>query len=144
VFELADRNKFVGAIDEVVYTIAPKGAIFMTVREDYYLIKNHGIYGCVNENNEMMYIGSTELPLSELEYNHRNWSQKKYKGTDFRLAIAHKGQGWKFLWLQKPQPCTKVKIEIEEGAWIRSFVPKYNKDMDPHGTSVKYGRCDPV
>lgn len=107
-------------------------------------MKNRGVYGCYDEEHDLMYIGSTELPLSELEYNHRNFRQRKYKKSDFRGALEQKGQGWKFVWVQQPQPCPKPKIEIEEGALIRAFKPKYNRDMDPYASSVRYGRYDPI
>ena len=106
--------------------------------------KERGIYGCCNQYNELVYIGSTELPLPELEYNHRHWRERKFKYTFFRGSLEEKGQGWKFVWLQEPRLCSKVRIEIEEGTLIRFFAPKYNEDMDPHESSVKYGRCKPI
>jgi hypothetical protein len=104
--------------------------------------KDRGIYGCVDEENELMYIGSTEKTLSELEYNHRNWRKRKFKYTFFRGNLEEKGQGWKFVWLQEPKLYSKPLIEIEEGALIRMFTPKYNEDIDPYESSVCYGRYE--
>ena len=51
-------------------------------------MKKFGVYECVDENMDVVYIGSTSLKLEWLENNHRNWQEKNYSGTDFRLALV--------------------------------------------------------
>lgn len=103
----------------------------------------HGLYLWRDETGEVMYIGSTSVwTLAKLEENHRSW-QEKYgtQGrTDFREALVTVGKNWTVEWAQEPREISKEMIEIEEGALIRFVKPKYNRDMYPYKSSVKYNR----
>lgn len=103
----------------------------------------YGLYLWRNEIGDVMYIGSTSVwTLAKLEENHRCW-QEKYglQGhTDFREALVSVGQKWTVEWAQEPREVIKEVIEIEEGALIRFVKPKYNKDMNPYESSIKYKR----
>lgn len=109
------------------------------------LKRKHGLYLWRNEAGEEMYIGSTSVwTLAKLEENHRCW-QEKYGNqgrTDFREALVTIGQNWTVEWAQPPREVSKEIIEIEEGALIRYVRPKYNKDMHPYNSSIKYNRYE--
>jgi len=100
----------------------------------------YGIYGCYNDSDGLIYIGSTKLKLEWLENNHRQWKEKNYSWTSFRGDLAEFGQNWKFFWIQEPRPISRAQIEIEEGALIRFNKPMYNRDMYPYEHSVREGR----
>lgn len=100
---------------------------------------NFGIYGCW-KIDMLMYVGSSVLPLHELEYNHRHWKEKNLKSTDFRSTLSVIGQDWKFGWIQEPFHRNRRDAEIEEGKVIRSLQPVFNTDTDPYETSVSYRR----
>ena len=38
-------------------------------------MKKFGVYECVDQNHDVVYIGSTSLKLDWLESNHRNWRE---------------------------------------------------------------------
>ena len=104
-----------------------------------------GHYGCYNENDELMYVGSSGLQLYNLEWNHRNY----YKfadgyGSEFRLALRDNGAKWTFKWIQQPRKISRLQAEIEEGVLIRLLEPKYNKDQYPYETSVRRYRMRQV
>lgn len=104
-----------------------------------------GQYGCYNERGELMYVGSSALELSKLEWNHRNY----YKFPDgyesnFRKALRYEGANWMFKWIQEPRNISRVQAEIEEGVLIRCLRPRYNKDLYPYETSVRRGRMEKV
>lgn len=96
-----------------------------------------GVYKCCDSNGEVVYIGSTSLSLNRLEYNHRNWQQKGYSRTKFRSNLD---DSHTFSWLLMPRDIPVWHNEIEEGALIRAFRPKYNISMFPFERSVNEGR----
>ena len=101
----------------------------------------YAIYEFVNENGDVIYIGSTsKWTVGGLEENHRQWKEKGYGWTSFREALVTIGQDWTVRWAQEPKECSKEQIEIEEGALIRYCKPYYNKDMNPYESSVGRGR----
>lgn len=107
---------------------------------DYDTPANHILYQVHDEEDNYMYIGSSGLQISILEYNHRNWQHKGYDSTDFREALIAKGDNWTFSILYKGF-CTKRKLEELEGIAIREANTKYNRDLYPLESSIKYGRC---
>lgn len=104
-----------------------------------------GIYACVDDKNDVMYIGSSNLNIASLEWNHRNyWRNKGWYESKFRKALADQGEDWKFVWIQEPRSISRRQCEIEEGALIRWFKPTWNKDRYPFESSVREGRMDAV
>jgi len=106
-------------------------------------MKKHGIYNCKNENNEVVYVGSSGVTLYKLEWNHRNY----YKFPDgsetyFRKNLREHGQKWTFEWLVEPIECSKKSIEIVERSFIKIQKTKYNLDQNPVKSSIKYGRYE--
>lgn len=91
----------------------------------------------------ILYIGSTQLKLSDLEENHRSARSKDYDMTLFRTKLEenhsthNKG---KFRWLVKPHKCTQMSIEELEGRLIRKHLPEYNQDYFPEKSSQEFGR----
>ena len=109
------------------------------------MVYKYGLYEWIDENGDVMYIGSTsKWYLSGLEENHRQWKEKGYGPSYFREALITIGQNWTVRWAQEPKECTKKQIEIEEGALIRYVKPKYNKDMNPYEHSVKRKRYEAI
>ena len=104
----------------------------------------NGIYKCKNENNEVVYIGSSTVSLEKLERNHRNY----YKYSDgyeskFRKNLREKGKKWTFEWILKPMKCTKKGIETLEESFINEYwdvYPLLNVDRYPTRSSIKHGR----
>ena len=101
----------------------------------------NGVYSCKNENNEVVYVGSSGVTLEKLEWNHRNY----YKFPDgyeskFRKNLKEHGQKWIFEWLVESIECNKKDIEIIERSFIKVLNPLLNKDKDPVRSSIKYGR----
>ena len=107
-------------------------------------MKKFGVYEVVDQNNEVVYIGSTSLKLEWLENNHRCWQEKKYSGTDFRRALVESGDEWTFRWAEAPRDVTKEYIEIVEGALIRYARPRYNRSQYPYERSIHEGRYQKV
>ena len=107
-------------------------------------MKKFGVYEVVDQNNEVVYIGSTSLKLEWLENNHRCWKEKKYSGTDFRRALVESGDEWTFRWAEAPRDVTKEYIEIVEGALIRYARPRYNRSQYPYERSIHEGRYQKV
>ena len=91
----------------------------------------------------ILYIGSTNLGLAELEENHRTARSKDYSMTLFRTKLEQKhsthNKG-KFRWLVKPHKCSLMAIEELEGKLIRKHMPEYNQDYYPEKSSQEYGR----
>jgi len=87
-------------------------------------MEKFGVYQVLDENMEVVYIGSTKLKLEWLEDNHRNWQEKNYSGTKFRQALVEKGQNWTFAWALEPDNVSREYIEICEGALIRFLKPE--------------------
>ena len=106
---------------------------------DYETTKDHILYQVIDENDNIVYIGSSGLPIKSLEYNHRHWSEKGYTGTRFRRALITEGQTWTFEILHKSH-CSRERIETLEGLAIREALPKYNDDFFPLESSRNYGR----
>lgn len=104
-----------------------------------------GLYECVDENSQTLYIGSSALSINKLEWNHRNY-YRFHDGseTDFRKALRDKGSEWTFRWLQLPRKISRLQAEIEEGMAIRLKQPLYNKDQYPYETSVYRGRMEQI
>ena len=99
------------------------------------------VYG-VFKGKEVIYIGSTSLPLKKLEYNHRHWKELQYSETKFRknLTDNEEYKDVEFRELCFSKSCTSRQIETLEGQLIRAFKPELNVDMDPVASSVKNGR----
>ena len=113
---------------------------------------NHGVYivkdldaleaGMTDPSNKdhyyIKYIGSTNLSLDKLEYNHREethfYNKKTGKKdiaitlTDFRRALRDRGQRWVFEWLIEPRETNEYSILIDEGVMIRHYKPGLNKN----------------
>ena len=105
----------------------------------------HGIYGCVDDNGDIVYTGSTGKELSKLEWNHRNyWRFEDGYESNFRKALKDQGSTWKFIWIQELRNISRRQCEIEEGALIRYIKPKYNKDLYPFEQSVRRGRMEAI
>jgi hypothetical protein len=100
------------------------------------------VYGFFDSDDQILYIGSSFLPLEKLEYNHRNalklWPNEEH--TRFRKAlneIYHNCGKFKRLVELK---CSRPVIESFEGQLIRAFNTSYNDDRDPVTSSKYYGR----
>lgn len=94
----------------------------------------------------VMYIGSTELDLRRLEYNHRNARNKvdpntgqPYTLSKFRRMLEKYPKG-KFGWIYEPRERTRGEVEDLEGRMIRKHRPVWNIDKDPIRSSIRYGR----
>ena len=107
-------------------------------------MKKYGVYEVVDQNMEVVYIGSTSLKLEWLENNHRCWQEKHYSGTDFRRALVESGDEWTFRWAEAPRDVSKEYIEIVEGALIRYARPRYNRSQYPYERSIHEGRYQKV
>lgn len=99
-----------------------------------------GVYGYfIGEN--LLYVGSSSLPLDRLSYNHRNWQSKNYSPTLFRRSLVQpQFSSGNFKWIHPPEPRTLREVEDLEGQTIRTNLPKFNIDKDPVSSSVRYGR----
>ena len=99
-----------------------------------------GIYCCKDNNNKIVYIGSSGLNISKLEWNHRNYFKFKdgYE-SDFRLALRL-SEGWTFEWIMCPLDIPRDMSELFEQKYIQQFHPKFNKDLRPYETSTRRGR----
>lgn len=103
-------------------------------------VVDRGVYGYV-VNGELVYAGSSYKQLHELEHNHRNWQFRGYNPTAFRQnLITDDYSGGKFGWIYPPAPRTQQEVETLEGRVIRKHLPKFNQDLDPVGSSKRYGR----
>ena len=105
----------------------------------------YGIYACLDDKGDTMYVGSSGISLEKLERNHRNY----YKYNDgyesnFRKNLRYNGENWTFKWIQEPRCVSRRQIEIEEGALIRLLDPEFNIDYYPFEHSVKRGRMESV
>lgn len=87
-------------------------------------VANFGIY-MVKSGNTVIYIGSTSLPLTELENNHRRFRLYNYTESKFRKALE-KSVDFKFSWALEPRQTSRQMIEIEESCLIRHYSPVYN------------------
>ena len=83
----------------------------------------YGVYQ-VKRGETIVYIGSTTLPLSELENNHRRYKLYNYTESDFRKSLERDDV---FSWALERRKTTRQMIEIEESALIRYLKPTYNK-----------------
>lgn len=101
----------------------------------------NGVYKCVSDNGDIMYVGSSGLSLSKLESNHRNYFKFKdgYK-SKFRDRLNSEGEAWTFSWVVEPYECSKKEIETKEKHYIEQLRPLLNIDKDPVKSSIKYGR----
>lgn len=104
--------------------------------------ERYGVYQVMDENMEVVYIGSTKLKLEWLEDNHRNWQSKGYSETKFRRALVDNGQDWTFAWADEPREVSRPYIEICEGALIRNHKPVYNISKFPYERSIHEGRYE--
>lgn len=107
-----------------------------------YKMETHGVYQVLDDNMEVVYIGSTKLKLEWLENNHRKWQELNYSETKFRKALVEKGQNWTFAWALEPDNVSREYIEICEGALIRYVTPTYNVSMKPYERSIQEGRYE--
>jgi excinuclease UvrABC nuclease subunit len=103
-------------------------------------ISKRGVYVVKDNDQNILYIGSSKLSMWALEKNHRYWYKKGYVRTYFRNALTKEGKEWKFEWLVEPFQCDAETIEHLEGCLITQFMPKFNLDKDPVSSSKKYGR----
>jgi hypothetical protein len=109
-----------------------------------YIKKIRLVYGYFREGEELVYIGSSNLTLKELGYNHRNaftlWPKEVDRQKRFRTMLrdvdSNHGEFKRLLELK----CTRPVIESFEGQMLRAFKPYYNDDMNPVATSKYYGR----
>jgi len=106
---------------------------------NYNTTKKYILYQVINEQDQIVYIGSSGLQISALEYNHRNYKTKGYKPTRFRLALEQHGSNWTFSVLHNAHR-TREQTEYLEGIAIREALPKYNDDLFPLESSKQYGR----
>ena len=102
-------------------------------------IFNGIVYLVVDDKLNFMYIGSTTLPIKELEFNHRNFRMKRYTKTRFRAALESKGSSWDFSAISEMR-CTKETLEYYEGLAIRAAEPQYNVDDYPYEQSIERKR----
>jgi len=106
------------------------------------------VYGYFNDNDELVYIGSSYCKLSTLEYNHRNWRTKyikdKNKGyTNFRENLTDTDlKHGAFKTILEIEGITQLEIEDLEGQLIRALRPKFNKDRFPVQSSLNRERYD--
>jgi len=106
---------------------------------NYFKTQWHIVYAVRDETSTIVYVGSSEKSITQLEINHRTFRQKRYKPTLFRNALECDGENWTFEVLHR-DICTKGDIEKVEGQLIREHKPRYNKDYHPYETSVRMGR----
>lgn len=97
------------------------------------------VYGCFDQDNVLIYIGSSRCGIEKLEDNHRKW--RTYYGdqgrTWFRSALTNGSlPNATFKVIRRLYDSTQPEIEALEGSLIRLLKPKYNKDMDPVQTSI--------
>ncbi len=104
-------------------------------------MNDHGIYYWKDLEGQIVYIGSTGLPLERVEYNHRNarqlWPNESL--SRFRRQLEDNPL-WTIDWLVKRFPCETRKIELAEQVAIQRFRPLCNKDLTPYQTSIWRGR----
>lgn len=108
--------------------------------------KERGVYS-VWDGEQCVYVGSTSLPLQFLEQNHRQWQRKGYSGTKFRKALTEQraNEAWLFKWVvPRRKNLTQTYIEIQEEGFIQWLRPKYNVDLTPYESSIRYERCERV
>jgi hypothetical protein len=103
-------------------------------------VKPYGVY-LVKRGETIVYVGSTTLPLSELENNHRRYKLYGYTESEFRKNLK---RSFVFEWALERRETTRQMIEIEESALIRYFKPEYNKanhwGQYPWRASIHNGR----
>ena len=101
------------------------------------------VYGFVYDE-KIVYVGSTSLPIEDLEYNHRNcktrWPSQWEKQKDFRKDLYYNKLEGGYFKVLLSWECTKPQIESLEGKAIMAIRPKYNEDMDPVRSSKFYVR----
>jgi hypothetical protein len=89
------------------------------------------------QDNTIAYIGSSYCKLETLENNHRNWREKYgEQGKTFFRENINEGVFKTLIELYTDQK----SIEGLEGQLIRALRPKYNKDLNPVKSSIKYER----
>ena len=86
-------------------------------------LDRYGVYQ-VKRGEAIVYIGSTTLPLSELENNHRRYKLYGYTESEFRKNLKRDDT---FEWALDRRETSRQMIEVEESALIRYFKPLYNK-----------------
>lgn len=103
-------------------------------------LDRYGVYQ-VKRGETIVYIGSTTLPLSELENNHRRYKLYGYTESDFRKNLQRDDT---FEWALERRKTSRQMIEIEESALIRYVKPLYNKNNQwgqfPWKASITNGR----
>ena len=101
----------------------------------------YGVYKCVSDNGDIVYVGSSKLSLSKLEWNHRNYFRFEdgYK-SKFRDRLNSEGEAWTFHWVVEPYECSQKEIETKEKYYIEQLNPLFNVDKDPVKSSINYGR----
>ena len=101
------------------------------------------VYGYFNTDlDQLLYIGSSYLPIEKVEYNHRNaftlWPDEEH--TRFRTMLKDLGPDRGTFKRLLELECTRPVIEAFEGQLIRSMNPYFNDDKDPVASSKKHGR----
>ena len=99
----------------------------------------------INNPDIPIYIGSTAT--RNFAKNHRQARAKGYKMSPIRLHIEkydHDDRANEHIkpFIMKQGMYTQREIEEIEGKLIRILKPKFNKDMDPVASSIRYGRYD--
>ena len=110
-------------------------------------LRNRGVYGCFI-NGILVYVGSSRCDIDTLANNHLHWRSKygELGRTHFRTELTKTKDNVDnvFRWLLTPAMRTARQVEALEGDLIRALTPKYNIDMDPVGSSIKYGRYSQI
>lgn len=113
--------------------------------DPYALVKEpRTVYGFFDNNDTLVYIGSSYLTIDEVEDNHRNafkyFSADKQHRRKFRVMLKDAAPDYGTFKPLVELKCTKPTIERIEGQMIRAIKPFYNVDMDPVASSRYHKR----
>ena len=79
----------------------------------------------------IVYVGQTELGLEKLEKNHRMAREKNYSMTKFRTALEDESNGtYIFEWLVCPAQRNELEVSLLEDDLIRKYLPRLNEKYD--------------
>lgn len=104
--------------------------------------KTRLVYGFFDNNDTLVYIGSSYLSIDKLADNHRRafeiWPHEDHKRfrTMLKNAAPDYGTFKRLLELE----CTRPVIEAFEGQLLRALRPYYNDDTDPVASSRYHKR----
>jgi hypothetical protein len=101
------------------------------------------VYGFFDNNDTLVYIGSSRISLIEVEDNHRNaftyFPNNKQEDRPFRVMLRDADPNYGTFKPLVEIICTRPTIERIEGQMIRTIKPFYNKHTDPVAASKKNG-----